>query len=97
MIEFRFNIPLDNEIGSFGDVLPSKSLIMVLKKLNLTQHKQTCASRSKDTIIKLKLGMFASSYEAHKCRKSKNKIKLASCGTDGRLYTTDVSAKFKVM
>jgi len=36
----RFHIPFDT-MGHFGDVLPSQSLDVVLKKLNLTQQKQT--------------------------------------------------------
>jgi len=41
MIELRFNVLLDKNTGPFGDVLPSQSLGVVLKKLNLTQQKQT--------------------------------------------------------
>jgi len=33
--------PTRHKIGHFGDVLPSQSLGVVLKKLNLTQQKQT--------------------------------------------------------
>jgi len=33
--------PTQREIGHFGDILPSQSLGIVLKKLNLTQKKQT--------------------------------------------------------
>ena len=33
--------PTQQKIGHFGDVLPSQSLGIVLKKLNLTQQKQT--------------------------------------------------------
>jgi len=32
--------PTQHKIGHFGDVLPSQSLGVVLKKLNLTQQKQ---------------------------------------------------------
>jgi len=38
-VELRFHVPLDTK--KFGDVLPSQSLGLVLKKLNLTEQKQT--------------------------------------------------------
>jgi len=34
-------LPTRHKIGHFGDVLPSQSLGIVLKKLNLTQQKHT--------------------------------------------------------
>jgi len=33
--------PIQHKIGHFGDVLPSQSLGIALKKLNLTQQKHT--------------------------------------------------------
>jgi len=46
MNELRFYVPLDIKIGHFGDVLPSLSLGVVLKKLNLTQLKQTAQEQN---------------------------------------------------
>jgi len=40
LINLRFYVQL-NTIGHFGDILPSQSLGIVLKKLNLTWEKQT--------------------------------------------------------
>jgi len=41
VIELKFYVQPLYKIGHFGDVLPSQSLGLVLKKLNLTQQKQT--------------------------------------------------------
>jgi len=41
--------PPRHNIGHFGDVLQSQSLGLVLKKLNLTQHKQTTQQNGKNT------------------------------------------------
>jgi len=41
LTELRFYVSLNTKIGHFGDVLPSQSLGVVLKKLNLTKQKQT--------------------------------------------------------
>jgi len=42
LIQLRFLRPIQDNIGHFGNVLPSQSLGLVLKKLNLTQQiKQT--------------------------------------------------------
>jgi len=38
--EFQVSCPTRHKIGHFGDFLPSRSLGIVLKKLNLTQQKQ---------------------------------------------------------
>jgi len=35
----------------FRDIHPSQFLSMVLKKVNLTQQKQTCTKQIKDTVI----------------------------------------------
>jgi len=45
-----FYVPLQRKIGHFRDVLPSQSLGLVLKKLNLTQWNQMFTIKSKDTI-----------------------------------------------
>jgi len=37
---FKILCPTPHKIGHFGDVLPSQSLGVVLKKLNITQQKQ---------------------------------------------------------
>jgi len=42
-----FYIPINTEIGHFKAT--SQSLSTVLKKLNLTQQKQTCINKPKDT------------------------------------------------
>ena len=41
LTELRYYVALHTKIGHFGDVLTSQSLGLVLKKLNLTQQKQT--------------------------------------------------------
>jgi len=51
LTKFSLYIQLDAETGKFRDVLPSQSLSMVLKKLNLTQQKQTYINKPKDIII----------------------------------------------
>ena len=40
-LHLTFTTATRHKIGHFGDVLPSQSLGIVLKKLNLTQQKQT--------------------------------------------------------
>jgi len=50
LIEIRFYIQLDTKTGQFGDVIPSQSLKLVLKKLNLIQQKQTRIYKSRDHI-----------------------------------------------
>jgi len=40
LMELMFSVPFNTNTGHFWDVLPSWLLIMVLKKLNLTQQKQ---------------------------------------------------------
>ena len=40
MIDLRFIDPIDTKPGHFGDVLPSRSLRLLLKKVNPTQHSQ---------------------------------------------------------
>ena len=37
LIEIRFYAPLDTKTGHFGAILPSESLGIVLKKLNLNE------------------------------------------------------------
>jgi len=44
LIELRFYVPLT---GHFGDILPSQSLGVLLKKLNVTQQKQTTRTKNK--------------------------------------------------
>jgi len=43
IMEFGFKVSRStrHKIGNFGDVLPSQSLCIVVKKLNLMQQKQT--------------------------------------------------------
>jgi len=47
LIEFRFGFTsTGHKIGHFGDARPRQSLDVVLKKLNLTQQKQTTQEQS---------------------------------------------------
>jgi len=39
--------PTRHKIGHFGDVLPSQSIDLVLKKLNQTQQKQTVQEQNR--------------------------------------------------
>jgi len=45
LIELRFYISLGTKISHFEDALPSQSLGIVLKKLNLTQQKHTYTNK----------------------------------------------------
>ena len=52
--EIILYIPIDTKIAHFEDVLPSQSLGFVQTKLNITQHKQACTCKPKDTVTQNK-------------------------------------------
>jgi len=74
-IELTFYVPSDTKIGHFGEVLPSQSLGIVLKKLNLTQQKQTKQHKNKESKPNQKTTQNAESKQTHK-KRSKRKTTL---------------------